>query len=391
MKKLIAILLVLCLEVSLCACGDASVDPDKQQTAKPTDAGESGVTTEVTTEATTEPPHLGINPEVYAKIKKYIIEKGTLSDDQSFYEYTHETNKYPGSLDICYWKNDEKITVCGVYRQYLSTLYATTLSFKEGDTDVSFVTQYATTGADLQGMRLIKGSGTIDLPSVTSLTQVSYDIITDSTEETIPSGYKVIFNNHIHGTLSATEEFLTIYALGSLRELGFSVYTPSDQLGELDLVLDDGKPTTEMTEIIVGEIVSVPDQYDFVVENVQFTTKISEQHGNIKYSISVRDEQKTYLAIKLKIINYTTDPISSFAINTSREPNHGLGTKVAMKYDGKYNYEGSYTILSHDDIQPLTSGIVYAYFEVPLMIESSTASVVVTLDIMGTLYTLQVR
>ena len=144
-------------------------------------------------------------------------------------------------------------------------------------------------------------------------------------------------------------------------------------------------------DIVIGQEVSVPDQYVFTVESAEFTTKISETHGDWVYGIEVEDEENTYLAIKINIKNLTTEPISSFALNTPREPNNGLGVDVEMVYNDKYNYDGHYSILNNNDISPLASGIVYAYFEVPKMIATDTGSIVVTLDVMGTLYTLNVR
>jgi hypothetical protein len=274
----------------------------------------------------------------------------------------------------------------------MTIVYQVILFISAKDNAITFETQHVTTDDSHEsGMRIIKGTGKLDIQGVTSLTQVPFDVITDNTGRDVPFGYESAFSNRIHGVLSATEEFLALNSLGSLTLLGFKNYTPPEQLGELSFILPKDETPVNKIEIEIGQEVSSPDQYVFTVKSAEFTTKFSETYGDWVYSLEIKDKEKIYLAIKIDIMNLTTEPISSFALNTSREPNNGLGVDVEMIYNDKYNYDGSYRILNDKDISPLTSGIVYAYFEVPAMIATDKGSVVVTLDIMGTLYTLNIR
>ena len=157
------------------------------------------------------------------------------------------------------------------------------------------------------------------------------------------------------------------------------------------LTTEPTEETSNMKEISVGETVSVPDLCEFVIETIEFTPEFSETDGSYTYSMNTDDESMTYLVLKLSYTNNGTEPVDYFLINSKPEQNNGLGTELNLLFDEKYKYDGHYTILSNEDISPLTTGTVYAYFEVPNTVETSTGHIIVTLDIQNQPYSITIR
>ena len=182
------------------------------------------------TKTSTEEPV--VNADICEQVKAFVQKNGTPSGTSNTPKYVHETQKAPTSLNILYDEEEGRIWVQSLHMQRFNEYYQVDLYICAADNTISFRTQHATLDSSHEsGIRIIMGTGTLDLQNMTALTPVTFTELTDNTGKEIPQGYTIAFQNRINSTLAALEEFLIQNNLGSLRELGFAAYEPPMQVG----------------------------------------------------------------------------------------------------------------------------------------------------------------
>ena len=107
------------------------------------------------------------------------------------------------------------------------------------------------------------------------------------------------------------------------------------------------------TVISEGEEVS-SDDHTFTIEDVYYSSKISEKQGN--HTLTFGNEGN-YLIFKLDFTNLQTEVLENN--NTDRF------SDIKLVYADKYEYEGDYRLLINNKIVPLGSTNLYIYFAVP--------------------------
>jgi len=118
----------------------------------------------------------------------------------------------------------------------------------------------------------------------------------------------------------------------------------------------------------------------FVLNDIYFTDKIKEKHGNVSYSFS--GVGLYMLVLELEVTNYSEDTLGN---NDDRRIDD-----IELEYDGKSDLDGQYHILA-DDIVPFADGKVYIYFAVDEAIEDDGKSLVATFEFDGAEYTVDCR
>lgn len=186
----------------------------------------------------TETGDAQISPEVFEKIKAFILENGSKKSGVVNFSYDHKTQKYVVPVTFIYSEEKDEIWVQAIHMQKMNVYYQLILRISASNNTVSFETQHASLDSShASGVRILKGIGTLELQKLTALTPLTFTEVTDNTEKGVPEGYEVAFGNRINAVLSAMDEFLLKNNLGSLKQLGFCVYIPPVQVGEMTFEL----------------------------------------------------------------------------------------------------------------------------------------------------------
>ncbi len=142
--------------------------------------------------------------------------------------------------------------------------------------------------------------------------------------------------------------------------------------------ITEGEPLA--TLITQGEEVTA-EKHSFVVEEVYFSTKLSEKRGN---HTTTYGTDGNYCIIKLSFTNNSTETLENR--NTDRFSN------IKLYYGGKYEYTGDYRLLIADEIVPLATENLFIYFNIPEVMRSDTENeLLASFKIDGTTYAIVIQ
>ncbi len=146
-----------------------------------------------------------------------------------------------------------------------------------------------------------------------------------------------------------------------------------------------GMAEPEKPEVNQDPVLSIGDERAgddaaFVLNDIYFTDKIKEKHGNVSYSFS--GTGLYMLVLELEVTNYSEDTLGNDDDKRIDD--------IELEYDGKSDLDGQYHILA-DDIVPFANGNVYIYFAVDEAIEDDGKSLVATFEFDGAEYTVDCR
>lgn len=131
--------------------------------------------------------------------------------------------------------------------------------------------------------------------------------------------------------------------------------------------------------IKVGDVRSDNESFEFTFKDIIFTSALSVKKGNTTYNAS---GDGPVLALKINCKNLGTENIDEW--------NSGLFSEIKMKYDNKYDYDGS-CWMPEGDIVPLDNKDIYIYFNIPAEIEKSEAPLIVSFKVNGNEFTVDCR
>lgn len=128
---------------------------------------------------------------------------------------------------------------------------------------------------------------------------------------------------------------------------------------------------TSATWITVGEQATAGEKSSFVIDELYYASKVSYTTGSITYTYG--QDGKYYLIFKVSLTNNDKEAFDEYG---------GRITNVLLTYKDSYKYEGEVRAVP-DDIQPLDTGLVYIYFEIPTAIENDIEPLIASFTVDG--------
>lgn len=121
------------------------------------------------------------------------------------------------------------------------------------------------------------------------------------------------------------------------------------------------------------------EKYKFTISDIYFATKASEKQGFVTHNSA----EGYYLIIKMSFTNLANETLEQWSSDRVGE--------MLLQYDGQYDYEGEFRVLT-DDIVPLDTRNAYIMYSVPeTMGKEDGKSVNASFKIDGDTYVVQVR
>lgn len=122
-------------------------------------------------------------------------------------------------------------------------------------------------------------------------------------------------------------------------------------------------PSSLNKQVALGESRSNGESFRFTVQDIYYTTKVSEKRGNVTTSM----QEGSYMVVKLSFTNLAAEAIDDWHTNRAEE--------IILTYDNKYEYKGQTWAV--DDIVPLDTQNLYIVYTVPELLKNNTNKPVV--------------
>lgn len=236
------------LLLSLAGCAKAPV-PAAAAVSTEAPTAPPATETPVPTPTLTPTPEPTVPPEMFERIREYVLTKGTpkSSDDLTFanLEYAVGAGLPPISIgagaevDIIVIGFTEQ-RMDGPYRYYPS--YFTNVSFEKGDRLLGYSVQYSMIdGLVSGGMRSVrtKRGERVPLAGVTAGTLWDFPSAIDESGDPVDAEFYAVFSRRIQVVLNGLADFLEAAELGTLADLGLVNYSPAPVEGSLYITLPD--------------------------------------------------------------------------------------------------------------------------------------------------------
>jgi hypothetical protein len=147
-----------------------------------------------------------------------------------------------------------------------------------------------------------------------------------------------------------------------------------------DEPLGDNSIQAELTsDIFVGDSRTDGENFSFDFTGLYYSTRLSEKVGNTTFSYG---GDGYYLIIKLSFTNLGTEALDQYHTNRVSD--------IQLSYDGKYNYDGMFVVLT-DNIVPLATANAYVAFSVPEMVASGEEPLIASFTVFGNTFYVDCR